>query len=83
MSISHGAIFPDGLKDILKERGWNKPIKIYSVSAIINQFDQVWADETFGHIAIGMNANHVGRFWLERGEWKGASPAYRYYVQVF
>lgn len=73
----------DELMELLKQKGWKGEHQMLCVEVVTSTFDKVWSDETFGHIAVGMNANHVGRYLLKRAEWKSASPAFEYYVQIF
>ena len=71
MNVSPGSKIPEQLRKLIVRRGWHRDIKTYAIVTIDSQFDEVWCQETFDKIAEG----DIGRYIIERGQWKEASPA--------
>lgn len=79
MNVSPGTKIDEQLRKLIVRNGWHRDITTYAIVTIDSQFDEVWCQATFDKIAGG---GDIGRYIIERGQWKDASPAFRYYVQV-
>jgi hypothetical protein len=80
MNISKATTLDPQLRELLVKQGLEWKPTLVSIDTIDSTFDENWSYETF--TAAAGNPPRILRVMIGRGEWKIASPAFRYYVQV-